>query len=371
MFKLDSSKHPPEVGDCLKETIGVELLQKIETGESFTPSPDIGEKMRGCFNDFSGPGGGLGQIFQDAPPPVLTCIESRLGTGVIEEVEAGNFSRFGPESEQIIGGCFREFGGFGGPGGSEFEGTPGFEGDHEDGYDPFEEAPPVVLGCLSTELGFTRYSELRDAGAEPTPADLEALKRCFAQSGFAVPAGLDEGDFDGGFDRDGSFDRGFDSGFTPQTGGIIPDLSPPVTVCLFGKLGADFKERLFSGQLDRAVIDQTIRLCTEEQFLLPPPDTPLPPEEGGEIILPVEFPAVPIDSIAPVEPENQFDATFDGSTVPVEETRTDDSSTPSDGSIDDTAPDGGTDTRDQEIQSSGEVHTMLGNARDAFIGLFK
>jgi len=248
---------PPEVRDCLKETIGEELLQKIETGESFTPSPDIGEKMRGCFNDFSGPGGGLGQIFNDAPSEVLTCIESRLGTGVIEEVEAGNFSRFGPESEQIIGGCFREFGGFGGPAGPNHEGGQSFEGGSLGGFDPFTESPPEVLGCLATELGFERYAELRDTDAEPTPLDLAALKRCYAQFGVQLPPELDEGGFDG---HDGSFD----SGFVPGVEGI-PSISPEVEHCLLKKLGIDYKDRLFRGELDRTIIDRTIQVCIEEQ----------------------------------------------------------------------------------------------------------
>ena len=42
---------PPEVRDCLNETIGIEVLEKIDSG-IFLPDRELGEKMRTCFEEF-------------------------------------------------------------------------------------------------------------------------------------------------------------------------------------------------------------------------------------------------------------------------------------------------------------------------------
>jgi len=55
-FKEGISSAPPEVAQCLKEKIGQEVLDKIEAG-TFLPNPQLGEQMKGCFEEFlPGPG---------------------------------------------------------------------------------------------------------------------------------------------------------------------------------------------------------------------------------------------------------------------------------------------------------------------------
>ena len=50
-FKEGFTSAPPEVAQCLKERVGEDVLSKIESG-TFVPSPDLGEKMRSCFEEF-------------------------------------------------------------------------------------------------------------------------------------------------------------------------------------------------------------------------------------------------------------------------------------------------------------------------------
>lgn len=46
---------PPGVAECLKSTVGEEVLNKIAAGQGFPPR-DLGEKMRACFENFKPPG---------------------------------------------------------------------------------------------------------------------------------------------------------------------------------------------------------------------------------------------------------------------------------------------------------------------------
>lgn len=51
-FRQHIQQMPPEVTQCLKETVGEEVLNKLESGE-FIPPRDLGEKMRTCFEKFA------------------------------------------------------------------------------------------------------------------------------------------------------------------------------------------------------------------------------------------------------------------------------------------------------------------------------
>ncbi|MDO8469917.1 MAG: hypothetical protein Q7S84_02795 [bacterium] len=47
-FGEELRQAPPEIAECLKATVGEEVLAKLERGEGF-PQKDLGEKMRSCF----------------------------------------------------------------------------------------------------------------------------------------------------------------------------------------------------------------------------------------------------------------------------------------------------------------------------------
>lgn len=47
---------PPEVGECLKSTLGEEMMNKIQSG-GMMPGREVGDKMRGCFEKMGPPGG--------------------------------------------------------------------------------------------------------------------------------------------------------------------------------------------------------------------------------------------------------------------------------------------------------------------------
>ncbi|OHA65861.1 MAG: hypothetical protein A3D64_02800 [Candidatus Wildermuthbacteria bacterium RIFCSPHIGHO2_02_FULL_49_9] len=50
-FRQGVEQAPPEIAQCLKETVGEEVLQKIQSG-TLMPSRELGEHMRECFEEF-------------------------------------------------------------------------------------------------------------------------------------------------------------------------------------------------------------------------------------------------------------------------------------------------------------------------------
>jgi len=254
------SQAPPEVRDCLRDTVGEEVLAKIESGEPFMPSGDLGEKMRHCFESVGpDPSEFIGELDR-APVEVRECIAAQLGGDYIELLRDGGFSALGPEAGQVIPRCFEEFGGFGGPGidgehsgefGGGFDG--GFSGGSDSNFNIFDEATPEILGCFSSELGFARYTELRDNNdIDPSPEDIEKLKRCYGNFNVEQPPELDANSFGGEF--------------VPSVSSELPNFGPHIEECVARKLGEDYKKRLYDGTLDRAEIERVIRTCIEGDF---------------------------------------------------------------------------------------------------------
>ena len=60
-FREGFESAPPEVRDCLNETIGSTVLDKIDSG-TFLPDQEIGGKMRTCFEEFFSQEGSSGEF---------------------------------------------------------------------------------------------------------------------------------------------------------------------------------------------------------------------------------------------------------------------------------------------------------------------
>ena len=120
---------PPELAECLKNTVGAEVLDQIRTGTK-PPSRELGDKMQTCFEklrgseEFSGPSGGR----FSPPPEVKSCLEAR---GInLDNLQGPP----GPELEEKMRGCFQQ--NFGSSGGEMEERPP--EGDHRPPGAPFD-----------------------------------------------------------------------------------------------------------------------------------------------------------------------------------------------------------------------------------------
>ena len=72
---------PPEVAQCLKDTLGEDVLAKIEAG-TFLPNRELGEHMRQCFEEFMPrPQEGFGPEGEGSmmPAEAAGCVERILG----------------------------------------------------------------------------------------------------------------------------------------------------------------------------------------------------------------------------------------------------------------------------------------------------
>ncbi|MDI6883426.1 MAG: hypothetical protein QMC93_03125 [Patescibacteria group bacterium] len=137
---------PAEVLECLKSTVGPEILDKIRAG-TLTPGPQIGDQVRNCFEQFMprGPKGMPGEgvpveeMSGETPAPVprgapeevreqvlkragemvreslarLTpamkeCVISQLGQASFDKLQTGDFSGFTPEDSERIQRIVRE-----------------------------------------------------------------------------------------------------------------------------------------------------------------------------------------------------------------------------------------------------------------------
>lgn len=192
-FQEGFQQAPPEVAQCLKEQIGEEILAKIEAG-TFMPNPELGEHMRGCFEDFVPSFEGAPEGFEGLPPEGF---EGPRGEGLlqgktpeqiacIERVLGGALRPPTPEEEQRIAGeCFgAPSGGFEGfqPQG-EFPIPPGgFEG----GITP--EGGESLIQNLQEQIASCIEQRLRSLGGIPTAEQEQRIREeCYGAAGQIMP----------------------------------------------------------------------------------------------------------------------------------------------------------------------------------------
>jgi hypothetical protein len=82
---------PPKIAECLKETVGVEVLEKLKAG-TFMPSRELGEKMRECgekMMEKMGPPQGMMPSKEEmiAPSEGMTMPEGMTGPGGCQSPE--------------------------------------------------------------------------------------------------------------------------------------------------------------------------------------------------------------------------------------------------------------------------------------------
>lgn len=86
---------PPEIAECLKQNLGENIIEDIESGK-LMPGPDIGDKVKTCFESmmkegmqFRGGPEGVGGTFEDmlnrVPVEVRGCIREHVGDNTDED----------------------------------------------------------------------------------------------------------------------------------------------------------------------------------------------------------------------------------------------------------------------------------------------
>lgn len=155
---------PPEVQACLKTALGEEAVNKILSGD-LVPGPDIGEKMKGCFEKF-GHRESPEQMFRNAPPEVMSCLKGKLGDD-FSKIQSGE-KEFTPEIADTFRVCFESIELT--RGGGEM-GAPRFQ-------NFVKTAPPEIEACLKDMLG-DEFSKIQSGEKDPGPELMGKARSCF------------------------------------------------------------------------------------------------------------------------------------------------------------------------------------------------
>jgi hypothetical protein len=182
---------PPEVAECVKSVLGSNIIKDIQSG-SVTPGPEIGDRVRTCFERF-GETGSHREMFNDAPPEVLSCLKEKLGDS-FEAIRSGETSP-SLDVADTFRGCFEKFKPQGfmmeRPDDSSgqmprpdmmpqqetfpYQPRPDQTGPTNSGFSQFS---PAVIECLKTNLSEEQVSGLA-LGRQPTEEISQVLRKCF------------------------------------------------------------------------------------------------------------------------------------------------------------------------------------------------
>lgn len=94
---------PPEVQECLKTTLGANIIDDIQSGK-LTPGPDIANQVRGCFENF-GAQVHPEEAFKNVPPEIKTCLKEKFGD-TFEKIRTGK-TPMTPEMADSFRVCFQ------------------------------------------------------------------------------------------------------------------------------------------------------------------------------------------------------------------------------------------------------------------------
>ncbi len=207
---------PNEVKACLASNVGPNILDDIQSGK-LVPGPDIGERVRSCFEKF-GQTGNTKEILKGAPPAVTSCLKAKLGSSTLQSISSGK-EMGTAELADTFRICaqvmhLEE--------GSSSLGMMKEAKEHIPSVSPrdrlrnfLKSAPSDILPCLREKLG----SDLDkiQAGENVPQIDTSQIKSCFDEF---HPKMMEE--------RNSS------------TRAVLPNMPPAVAACLKEKLGADF-----------------------------------------------------------------------------------------------------------------------------------
>jgi len=171
-LKVGLDQAPPEVAACLKSVLGPTVIEDIQAGK-LVPGPEIGERVRGCFEKF-GRHRDFANPFQNAPPEVLSCLREKLGSS-FEGVRTGEAAPT-PEMADAFRVCFEGMRVLErGPGIGEL-GAVGEPGMHMEGF--LRSAPPGIISCLRERIG-DQFEKVQSGEVKLGLEMEQAMRGCF------------------------------------------------------------------------------------------------------------------------------------------------------------------------------------------------
>jgi hypothetical protein len=302
-FKGFLRSAPAEVQTCLKEKLG-DMYEGVASGESM-PTPELGQTMKSCFEQFKPQMGSFGEnpngammpqggVMNRIPESVRACVKEKLGDEKAQQLENGKPTG---EVEQVMRNCFDQFGAT--QQGAPAEGHKEFEGERpmmppSNNAGGMNRMPPEVQSCLKEKLGDDAVAQL--GGMLPTPQVQEALRACAQQMG---KPGMNPGQTQptlGHPQREGGF---------PQTG--MRNIPPQALPCLKSALSEDAFQKLSMGAQPSADIEEAIRKCASATGGMM--DRTMP---AGEMMPEGSNPRMPIDGqVQHFDQQHQFQPPMD------------------------------------------------------------
>ncbi len=276
---------PEEVQRCLKSTLGDSAIEDIQSGK-FVPGPEVGEKMRGCFEKF-GDNHDPKEVFREAPPEVAACLKEKLGEQ-FTAVQSGEIEPT-PEIADGFRVCAQQMemmGEWGNPNkqqgmgqmmqgkGQMNRGSGMMEGQGGNGPDPkklqgfLRSAPPEVSTCLKEKLG-EQFAKIESGESMPSPEIGDTMRACFES--FRPNNGMHDGEphrDGGGMPQRGGVNNGMSEGRESGEGRMMrgggPTFAPEVISCLKNKLSEEELMQLLRGSKPASDKEKIIGSCMTE-----------------------------------------------------------------------------------------------------------
>ncbi len=261
---------PPEVRECLKATLGQNVIEDMQSGK-LVPGPEIGEKMRACFEKF-GARQNTQDIFKNAPPEMKACLKEKLGDAYDKVVSAQALPS--PEMADSFRICLQsvQFRRSDLQGASEAESIERQKGNTPRFGEFLRTAPPVVVACFKEKLG-EDFQKLQSGVLPPSPDAQSKMRLCFESFRPEKPI----------FDRERGEFRNPSS--TPS--GEFRNFPPGMEACLRMKVGEEALNKMQPGVRPSPEIDAAMRACLPQAGPLPVIPRPVDQGEGGgTIVLP-------------------------------------------------------------------------------------
>ncbi|MBI3232127.1 MAG: hypothetical protein HYZ51_03565 [Candidatus Doudnabacteria bacterium] len=108
-MRMGLQNAPEEVKECLRQTVDEGVLSGMETGE-FAPTAETGQSIRECFEKFRPQMEEHRRQEFKANPEIEECLKAAVGEEVLSQVKTGQAPP-SPELAEKVRGCFEQFGG--------------------------------------------------------------------------------------------------------------------------------------------------------------------------------------------------------------------------------------------------------------------
>ena len=231
-FRESLDKMPPEAVECMKNAAGEENFNRMINGEPVFDR-SIEGKMKSCFGEVTAQFGGQ---LDDLPPEAAGCIKDAIGEEGLQKLQSGEMDNLDFGSLEV---CFQELqksfgggsnfgaGGFSGPGGcTNTEECTTYCKEHPDecqGFGPPDRGGPGGGGGFSGPGGCANPEECQEY-CQKHPDECQGFGPPGGGGEFPV-SGATQGQFPGGGATDGGFPggQGGSSGFSGPGGCTNPE----------------------------------------------------------------------------------------------------------------------------------------------------